>query len=82
MQTVGRVIGELMLSAGEDAALQKARTQVRALLLDKPLFSAEWLPANINLTPGYGQKDLNITHELEAEKKRNQAERMLSFWDS
>ena len=82
MQTVGRVIGELMLLAGEDAALQKARTQVRALLLDKPLFSDEWLPANINLTPGYGQKDLNITHELEAEKKRNQAERMLSFWDS
>ena len=82
MQTVGRIIGEFILSAGEDSAMQKAHAQVRALLLDKPLFSDEWLPANIYLTPGYGQKDLNITQELEAEKKVNQTERMWSFWDS
>ena len=82
MQTAGRAMGELILSAGDEAALQKARTQVRAMLMSKPLVSDEWLPANINLTPGYGQKDLNITQELEAEKKAAQAERMWSFWDS
>lgn len=82
LQTVGRVIGEVILAAGADTAVQKARTQVRALLLDKPLFSDEWLPANVRLTPGYGQKDLNITQELEAEKKAAQEERMWSFWDS
>lgn len=82
LQTAGRVIGEFILSAADEAAIQKARTQVRAMLMSKPLFSDEWLPANINLTPGYGQKDLNITQELEAEKKAAQTERMWSFWDN
>jgi glycine hydroxymethyltransferase len=50
--------------------------------MNKPLFSDEWLPQNINLTPGYGQKDLNIAQEVEAEKKEAQAERMWSFWDN
>ena len=82
MQTVGRLLGDLLLSSQDKAALDKARAQIRAILMDKPLFSDEWLARNINLTDGYGQKDLNITQEVEAEKEQSQAERMMCFWDN
>jgi glycine hydroxymethyltransferase len=82
MQAIGRLIGEFILSGGGEAAQRKAKTQLRAILINKPLFSDEWLPQNINLTPGYGQKDLNIAREVEAEKKEAQMERMWSFWDN
>lgn len=82
MQAIGRTLGEFILSSGDEAAQKKAATQIRAILMNKPLFSDEWLPQNINLTPGYGQKDLNIAQEVEAEKKEAQAERMWSFWDN
>ena len=39
-------------------------------------------PTNISLTPGYGQKDLNISQEVEAERQEAQQERMWSFWDN
>ena len=82
LQTVGHLLGEFLLSPQDEPAISKARAQIRALLMDKPLFSDEWLPTNINLTPGYGQKDLNISHEVESEKQEAQAERMWSFWDN
>lgn len=82
LQTIGRLIGDFLLSAQDKAAMDKARAQIRAILMDKPLFSDEWLPANISLTPGYGQKDLNISQEVEAEKQVAQNERMWSFWDN
>ncbi|SHK86055.1 glycine hydroxymethyltransferase [Selenomonas ruminantium] len=82
LQTIGRLLGELILSGGEPAVRNKARGQIRAILMDKPLFSDEWLPQNIKLTPGYGKKDLNIAQEVEAEKQEAQAERMWSFWDN
>ncbi len=82
LQTAGRLIGEFIMSGGSEAAQNKAKAQIRALLMDKPLFSDEWLPKNINLTPGYGQKDLNISREVEAEKKEVRSERMWSFWDN
>jgi glycine hydroxymethyltransferase len=82
MQAIGRTLGEFIQSSGDEAAQKKAATQIRAILMNKPLFSDEWLPQNINLTPGYGQKDLNIAQEVEAEKKEAQAERMWSFWDN
>ena len=82
MQAIGRSLGEFILSGGDEAARNKAGTQIRAILMDKPLFSDEWLSKNINLTPGYGQKDLNIAQEVEAEKQEAQAERMWSFWDN
>ncbi len=82
MQTVGHLIGDLLLSSQDKAALDKARAQIRAILMDKPLFSDEWLARNIKLTDGYGQKDLNITQEVEAEKAQSQAERMMCFWDN
>ena len=70
------------MSAQDKAATDKARAQIRAILMDKPLFSDEWLPTNILLTPGYGQKDLNISQEVEAERQEAQQERMWSFWDN
>ena len=82
LQAVGRLLGEFILTGGDEAAQEKAKAQIRAILLDKPLFSDEWLPQNINLTPGYGQRDLNITREVEAEKQEAQAGRMWSFWDN
>lgn len=82
LQAVGHLLGEFIQSGGDEAAQQKARAQIRAILMDKPLFSDEWLPKNINLTPGYGQKDLNIAREVEAEKEEAQAVRMWSFWDN
>ena len=82
LQTVGHLLGDFLLSARDKAAIDKARAQIRAILMDKPLFSDEWLPTNINLTPGYGQKDLNISQEVEAEKQEAQQERMWSFWDN
>ena len=82
MQAIGRSLGEFILSGGDEAARNKAGTQIRAILMDKPLFSDEWLSKNIKLTPGYGQKDLNIAQEVEAEKQEAQAERMWSFWDN
>lgn len=82
LQTVGRLLGEF-IQCGDDAAVQqKTKNQIRAILMGKPLFSDEWLSQNINLTPGYGRKDLNIAQEVEAEKKEAQAERMWSFWDN
>lgn len=82
LQTVGRVLGEFLLSARDAAAVQKARAQIRALLLDKPLFSDEWVPVGINLTKGYGQQDLSISREVEAEEQAAQKSRMWSFWDN
>ena len=82
MQTVGHLLGDFLLSSQDKAAIDKVRAQIRAILIDKPLFSDEWLSKNINLTDGYGQKDLNITQEVEAEKEQSQAERMLCFWDN
>ena len=82
LQAVGRLIGEIILTGGAEAAQKKAKAQIRTILLDKPLFSEEWLPQSINLTPGYGQRDLNISREVEAEKQEAQAERMWSFWDN
>lgn len=82
LQAVGRLLGEIILTGGAEAAQKKAKAQIRAMLSDKPLFSEEWLPRNINLTPGYGQRDLNISREVEAEKQEAQAERMWSFWDN
>ncbi|MCR5757193.1 MAG: serine hydroxymethyltransferase [Selenomonas sp.] len=82
MQAVGRVLGEFIQSGGDESAQQKAQVQLRAILLDKPLFSDEWLSQNINLTPGYGKNDLNIAQEVEAEKREAQTERMWSFWDN
>lgn len=82
LQTIGHLLGEIILSGGEEAVIEKARTQIRAILMGKPLFSDEWLAENIKLTPGYGQKDLNIAQEVEAEKQEAQAERMWSFWDN
>ena len=82
LQTVGHLLGEIIQTGGDEAVQNKVHTQIRALLIDKPLFSDEWLPENINLTPGYGKKDLNIAQEVEAEKQEAQAERMWSFWDN
>ncbi|WP_173444173.1 serine hydroxymethyltransferase [Selenomonas ruminantium] len=82
LQTIGHLLGEFIQTAGCEKAQEKARTQIRAILMDKPLFSDEWLSNDIHLTPGYGQKDLNIAQEVEAEKKQAQAERMWSFWDN
>jgi glycine hydroxymethyltransferase len=82
LQTIGHLLGEFIQSGGDESAQKKVKTQIRAILMDKPLFSDEWLSKNINLTPGYGQKDLNIAREVEAEKKEAQAERMWSFWDN
>ena len=82
LQTIGYIIGDFLLSAQDKAATDKAKAQIRAILMDKPLFSDEWLPTNISLTPGYGQKDLNISQEVEAENKIAQSERMWSFWDN
>ena len=82
LQTVGHLLGDFLLSTRDKAAIDKTRAQIRAILMDKPLFSDEWLPTNINLTPGYGQKDLNISQEVEAEKQEAQQERMWSFWDN
>ena len=82
LKTIGHLLGEFILSSGSEAAKQKVQTQIRAILMDKPLFSDEWLPQHIRLTPGYGKKDLNISREVEAEKQEAQAERMWSFWDN
>ena len=82
LQTIGHIIGDFLLSAQDKAAKDRARAQIRTILMDKPLFSNEWLPTNISLTPGYGQKDLNISQEVEAENKVAQSERMWSFWDN
>ena len=82
LQTIGHLLGDFIQSGGDESAQKKVKTQIRAILMDKPLFSDEWLSKNINLTPGYGQKDLNIAREVEAEKKEAQAERMWSFWDN
>ena len=82
LQTIGHIIGDFLLSAQDKAAKDRARAQIRAILMDKPLFSNEWLPTNISLTPGYGQKDLNISQEVEAERQEAQQERMWSFWDN
>ena len=82
LKTIGHLLGEFILSGGSEAAKQKVQTQIRAILMDKPLFSDEWLPQHIRLTPGYGKKDLNISREVEAEKQEAQAERMWSFWDN
>jgi len=82
MQAVGRVLGKFIQSGGDESAQQEAQVQMRAILLDKPLFSDEWLSQNINLTPGYGKNDLNIAQEVEAEKREAQTARMWSFWDN
>ena len=82
LQTIGHLLGEFIRSGGDEAAQEKAGTQIRAILMDKPLFSDEWLANEIHLTPGYGQKDLNMAQEIEAEKQQAQTERMWSFWDN
>ena len=82
LQTVGHLLGEFIQTDGAEKVQEKVKAQIRAILMDKPLFSDEWLPKNINLTPGYGKKDLNIAQEVEAEKREARAERMWSFWDN
>ena len=82
LQTVGHLLGEFIQTDGAETVQEKVKAQIRAILMDKPLFSDEWLPKNINLTPGYGKKDLNIAQEVEAEKREARAERMWSFWDN
>ena len=69
LQTIGHLIGDFLLSAQDKAATDKARAQIRAILMDKPLFSDEWLPTN-------------ISQEVEAERQEAQQERMWSFWDN
>ena len=41
LQTIGHLIGDFLLSAQDKAATDKARAQIRAILMDKPLFSDE-----------------------------------------
>lgn len=51
------------------AIIEEVRQEAVDIAMECPLFSDEWLAFKDVLNPLYSAKDINISHELAAERK-------------
>ena len=66
------------LQETESAALKKIRDKVGILLMDKPIFSEEWLPRGNASEMSFDGSDKISAHDIAANKKRSVLKRIFS----
>ncbi len=81
MKELGHIIGEYLQEGIVDKT--KMKRAVGNLIMDKPLFSEEWLPEIRGVSAIDGSdKAMSTQHHVEAEEKQNLLHKAFHFWDN
>lgn len=69
MEHIGKMMAKVLKNIDDMAIIEEVRQEAVDIAMECPLFSDEWLAFKDVLNPLYSAKDINISHELAAERK-------------
>ena len=73
------MIATVLKNPQNDTIIEEIRHQAVDIAMQSPLFSDEWLASKDVLNPIYSAEDMNISHELAAERKIAAIKKMFNF---
>lgn len=79
MENVGKMIAKVLRNVDNLAIIEEVRQQAVDIAMEFPLFSDEWLASKDVLNPLYSANDINISHEIAAERKMAVMKKIFSF---
>ncbi len=79
MMRIGEMIAKILLNLHDNSTIEQVRQDVVDMAIMYPLFSDEWIGSSNVLNPLYSASNLNISHELSAEKKMAMIKKLFSF---
>lgn len=79
MEHIGKMIATVLKNPQNDTIIEDIRHQAVDIAMQSPLFSDEWLASKDVLNPIYSAEDMNISHELAAERKIAAIKKMFNF---
>lgn len=79
MEHIGKMMAKVLKNIDDMAIIEEVRQEAVDIAMECPLFSDEWLAFKDVLNPLYSAKDINISHELAAERKMAVMKKLFSF---
>lgn len=79
MRSIGKMMARVLKNVNNENVIEDVRQSAVDIAMECPLFSDEWLAFKDVLNPLYSAQDINISHEIAAERKMAVIKKLFSF---